>query len=97
MPIVLVTTPKTGPNEMQLIEKMFTKGLLWRLHVRKPDQSKEQHIEYLRRIPAAFYDRIVLHDFHELADEFDLGGIHYRERDSYPKKLLLLLLGKPSV
>lgn len=80
MPIVLVTPPQTGPKEAFLIEKMFKKGLLWRLHLRKPEQSKEAHAEYLKHIPAVFHDRIVLHDFHELVDEFDLGGLHYRER-----------------
>ena len=79
MPLVLVTPPTTLPNEHEAVKRLFDTGLE-RLHVRKPEQSIAAHRGYLKNIPPEYRNRVVLHDFHELVQEFDLGGVHFRER-----------------
>ena len=47
---------------------------------RKPNKSIAEHRAYLNAIDSQFYNRIVIHNFHELAQEFSLKGIHLEER-----------------
>jgi len=49
------------------------------LHVRKPDYSKEEMINFLEMIPA-FHHKIVLHSHYELINEFEVAGINVNRK-----------------
>lgn len=50
-----------------------------RVHVRKPDSTVNELVQLLQKIDAAYHSRIVIHQHHQLAELFDLGGIHFTE------------------
>lgn len=76
---IVITLPHFFDGEAEQITAMFQSGLQ-RLHLRKPEGSEDECRRLLRDIPSCYYDRIVIHDFHSLALEFSLGGIHLNGR-----------------
>ncbi|MGN0201467.1 MAG: thiamine phosphate synthase [Candidatus Cryptobacteroides sp.] len=80
MEIAVITLPDFFEGETGLVNELFSLGL-GRLHLRKPGAGKEETAEWLGRIRPEYLPRIVLHDHHELAVEFNLGGIHLNGRN----------------
>lgn len=76
--IVLIAPEKDIPNEIEILHKLFEEGLT-HYHLRKPDKGYEEHMAYLQAIDTKYHDRIVVHYFHELMNEFQLKGIHLQE------------------
>ncbi|BDD07267.1 thiamine phosphate synthase [Aureibacter tunicatorum] len=83
MEIILFTRPDFFDEELDLIVKLFERDL-GILHLRKPQATIEQYREWLNKLPEEFHPRIRLHHYHELANEYNLGGIHFTE---YARKL----------
>lgn len=48
-------------------------------HLRKPESEEKDLLELLKSIDPAHYDRIVLHQHHDLCDQFLLKGAHLTE------------------
>ena len=48
-------------------------------HLRKPNYSKTELVNYIATIPDEFHGNIVLHSYHELVRQFDVKGLHYTE------------------
>ena len=63
-------------NEAQIINNLFANGLE-HLHLRKPETSKDELADLLRQIESAYYERIALHQFHDLAEEFGIRRLHF--------------------
>lgn len=80
MNIILLTKPNFFEGETDIVNKQFSEGLQ-RLHLRKPMASEEQLKEWIENIDMPFRNRIVLHDCHDLAQEYQLGGIHLNSRN----------------
>lgn len=76
--IVLISPEKDIPNEIEVLHQLFEAGLQY-YHLRKPHKNYEEHIKYLQKINAQYYDRIVVHYFHELLNHYPLKGIHFQE------------------
>ncbi len=83
MKIVIITLPHYVENEGLLIAEVLKSGAN-RVHVRKPSWNEEQHRELIQSIPEEHLDRITIHDFHSLALEFNIGGIHLNSRNPIP-------------
>jgi len=64
---------------MNILHELFEMGLEY-YHLRKPHEDYEQHCNYLEEIDSKYHAKIVVHYFHELMNDFDLKGIHYREQ-----------------
>jgi thiamine-phosphate pyrophosphorylase len=79
MDLVVISPEATRGDEHALVGEFFERGLA-RYHLRKPAASREALVAWLERLPTAWRSRIVLHQHHELAAEFGLGGVH--EKDS---------------
>lgn len=79
MELIVVSYPEVFPDEQQVIEELFNRGMK-RFHLRKPNWKPEQIQQLLTAIPARFCSRIVLHDHFALAEQFQLGGIHFTYR-----------------
>lgn len=83
MEIVVVTLPHYVENEGLLIVEVLKNGAQ-RVHIRKPSWCEEQHRELIQSIHEEYRDRLTLHDFHSLAQEFNIGGIHLNSRNPMP-------------
>ena len=55
------------------------------VHLRKPEWSPDHMEDLIRRIPSELHGRLVLHDCHELAPKYGLGGIHLNNHNLSPR------------
>lgn len=69
MQLIVITSPHSTPNEAHICREMHQLGLP-RLHLRKPAWSKAEAVTFLARLDEGTLRSVVLHDWHELADEF---------------------------
>lgn len=78
--MIIVIAPENDiPNEIEILNQLFQQGLQY-YHLRKPHKNYEQHCAYLNQIDAQYHNKIVVHYFHELINEFNLKGIHFQEQ-----------------
>ena len=77
--IVLIAPEKDVENEIIILHQLFEAGLAY-YHLRKPFKNYEEHVSYLNQISEKHHNRIVVHYFHELTNEFNLKGIHFQEQ-----------------
>ncbi|MCH2225581.1 MAG: thiamine phosphate synthase [Crocinitomicaceae bacterium] len=77
--IVVIASENYIPNEFDILRELFEQGLT-HFHLRKPEKSIEEYRKYLDKIDKKYHSRIVLHQYHELRQEFDLKGIHLQEQ-----------------
>ncbi|WP_324027070.1 thiamine phosphate synthase [Maribacter sp. BPC-D8] len=77
--IILIAPEKDIPNEIELLHQLFQEGLAY-YHLRKPLKDYQEHCDYLNAIDTKYHNRIVVHFFHELVNEYDLKGIHFQEQ-----------------
>lgn len=77
--IVLIAPEKDVENEIIILHQLFEAGLAY-YHLRKPFKSYEEHVSYLNQISEKHHNKIVVHYFHELTNEFNLKGIHFQEQ-----------------
>ncbi|WP_084274411.1 thiamine phosphate synthase [Crocinitomix catalasitica] len=75
---ILFTYPEALPHETGLVNNLMEEDWDF-LHVRKPDYSKEEMINFLELIPDYHY-KVVLHSHYELIREFDLAGINLNRK-----------------
>lgn len=77
--IVLIAPENDIPNEIEILHQLFKEGLQY-YHLRKPDKDYQAHCNYLNQIEEQYHNRVVVHYFHELVNEFNLKGIHFQEQ-----------------
>ncbi len=75
---VLITPERDHPREHAVLEALFANGLE-RCHVRKPRASADELRAWIAQVPPQARSRLVVHQHHELVDEFGLGGRHWRD------------------
>lgn len=75
---ILFTYPETLPHESLLLNNLLTEEWDF-LHVRKPDYSKEEMMNFLELIPD-FHYKVVLHSHYELIHEYELAGINMNRK-----------------
>jgi len=74
----LLTYPTEVVNEGVLINRLFNKALPI-LHLRKPSYNKKQIEQLLQEIDSAFHNKIILHQYHDLATIYNCCGVHLTE------------------
>ena len=77
--IVLIAPENDIENEIEILDQLFQQGLEF-YHLRKPNKNYKEHCDYLNQIDSKYHNRIVVHYFHELINEFNLKGIHFQEQ-----------------
>ena len=77
--IILIAPEIDIKNEIQILHQLFDAGLEF-YHFRKPSKNLEKHRDYLNKIDEKHHDKIITHYFHELANEYNLKGIHLQEQ-----------------
>ncbi|MCQ2608350.1 MAG: thiamine phosphate synthase [Bacteroidales bacterium] len=80
MHFVVITRPDFFEKETSLVNFLFANGLEC-LHLRKPNADSQEIANWIEQIDLPYRDRIVLHDYHDLARLFSLGGIHLNKRN----------------
>lgn len=78
MELIVITHPEPVPDESRIIQELFEEGLEC-LHLRKPDYSEAQIATLLSEIRPEWYDRISLHQHHQVADHFGMRRLHFSE------------------
>ncbi len=77
--LILIAPENDIPNEIEILHQFFQEGLQY-YHLRKPTKNYQAHCDYLNQIDEQYHNRIVVHHFHELINEFNLKGIHFTEQ-----------------
>ena len=77
--IILIAPEKDVENEIKILRQLLEAGLT-HYHLRKPFKGYEEHCAYLNAIGEQYHNRIVVHYFHELLNEFNLKGVHLQEQ-----------------
>jgi thiamine-phosphate pyrophosphorylase len=78
--MIVITNPFAITAEIEIIHSLFEKGLPL-LHVRKPDFSKLEMAQFIHQIKMEFRSNLVLHNHHELAEDFGINKIHFSEKN----------------
>ncbi|HIT48318.1 MAG TPA: bifunctional hydroxymethylpyrimidine kinase/phosphomethylpyrimidine kinase [Candidatus Coprenecus stercoripullorum] len=80
MRLVAITPPEYLPQEGNAIAAIIESGAAY-VHIRKPGTGRKEMEALLRSVPERLRGRIVLHDMHELAADYGVGGIHLNRRN----------------
>lgn len=93
MKIIVVSSPDYYPKEVDLVVEMFRSGLE-RYHIRKPRMARAELSSFIEAFPLQFRKRLVLHNYHDLAYRYKLGGIHlsraHRKRGRWYRMVLAI-------
>ncbi|OGS77232.1 MAG: hypothetical protein A3D31_09450 [Candidatus Fluviicola riflensis] len=84
--IILFTPPDFNSNESLILNKMLEEPAL-RLHLRKPGSAVNEFEQLLQSIYPTYHSRIVIHQHHQLAETYNLAGIHFTEADRLQQSL----------
>ncbi len=80
---VVISPEGDDAREFAVLSSLFAAGLE-RYHLRKPGWSAVQVEGWLQKVPAGSRSRIVLHQHHELAARFGVGGCHWKDDANAP-------------
>lgn len=83
MRIIVISAPDFLPGEAEAVTALLDAGA-WRVHVRKPGAHADDVSALLEAVPERYYSRISLHDCHDLALRYGLGGVHLNSRNPVP-------------
>ena len=83
MRYIAITREAFLPAEAEAVALLLDGGFA-RVHLRKSAATEEQMRAFIERLPGRLYDRLTLHDRHELAAEYGLGGVHLNGRNPQP-------------
>ncbi|MBR8731041.1 Thiamine-phosphate synthase [Porphyromonas levii] len=82
MKVIVLTPPTPFPSEREMIKEIIEEGI-YRLHLRRPDWSEGETRAFLESFSADQLSRIVLHDHHQLSEEYPIGGVHFNRRHPF--------------
>lgn len=80
MELIVITPPDYFEGEADLINQFFATGLRL-LHIRKPVDDVLKFRELMKEIDQEYYPLISIHQHHELAEEFALRRLHFKEAE----------------
>lgn len=79
MELIVISNPRYFEGEARLINALFEAGMSC-LHLRKENSGSAELKPLLDLINPQFYERISLHQFHELASEYGIRRLHFPEQ-----------------
>ncbi len=77
--IIVLTSEEALENEADKINQLFDHGLK-SLHLRKTSFDINGYRKLIEQIKVKYRSNIMLHQFHELCEEFTLKGVHIQEQ-----------------
>lgn len=75
-------------RERERIINFLNSGYVDLFHIRKPSFTENQMREYLSFFPINTRQRLALHDWHSLAKELEIGGVHFNNRNGFSSDLI---------
>ncbi len=78
--LVVISDNKIFPGEADVLNQMFDEGMSL-FHLRKYENSKTEIIALLDKIKPEHFSKIVIHQYHEMAEELGFKRIHFSETD----------------
>lgn len=78
--LIAITREVVEINESCRICNLIDAGFDY-VHIRKPALQKNEMQQFIESIPTRYYNRLKLHDHFDLADKYDLAGIHLNSRN----------------
>lgn len=82
---IVITLPHFFRGEAEQIAQLL-RGQVDIVHIRKPEATAEETERLLRELPSWCRPKLALHDHHELALRYHLGGVHLNSRNPEPPK-----------
>lgn len=82
--MIVISNPTEIVNEVSIINSLFEEGMEL-FHIRKPNYSIEKLRSFLLAIHSNYYSKLVLHQHHELTEEFQIKKVHFTEKDRLNK------------
>ncbi|NJX13974.1 thiamine phosphate synthase [Tamlana crocina] len=76
--VVLIAPEQDIKNEIFILNQLFEVGLEY-FHLRKPRKDYHFYRNYLNQIDKKYHSKIVVHQHHELINDYNLKGIHFQE------------------
>ena len=83
MRFIAITSPKVIKEDVYLIKSLFERGIDI-IHLRKPDSCANECRKLLENLTKEEKARIIIHNYPELYNEFELKGIHINRHISTP-------------
>ncbi|MGB0897006.1 MAG: thiamine phosphate synthase [Flavobacteriaceae bacterium] len=77
--LIVIAPEQDILNEIDILNQLFEAGLEY-YHLRKPHKNYEEYCVYLNQIDEKYHSKIVVHDYHELVNTYNLKGIHFQEQ-----------------
>lgn len=81
---IVITLPHFFEGEADRIAAHLLSRHVDLVHIRKPDATSEEVESLISAVPSKFYQRLVLHDHHHLAEKYHFYGIHLNGRNPLP-------------
>jgi thiamine-phosphate pyrophosphorylase len=78
MNVIVIANPAMIDNESNTINQLFESGLDI-FHLRKNSCTRAYSKQLISEIDEVYHDRIALHHYHELTDDFGIKRLHYKE------------------
>jgi thiamine-phosphate pyrophosphorylase len=78
--MIVISNPDEIMNEINIIHALFEEGMEL-FHIRKPDYSKNKMQSFISKIDSKYHSKLVLHHYHNLAEEFQINRLHFTERE----------------
>jgi thiamine-phosphate pyrophosphorylase len=76
--LVIISHATMLPGEAAIIQQLFEEGLDV-LHLRKPEAEEQAVRQLIEAIPAVYHNRIAMHGFFHLMEEYNIHRWHFRE------------------
>lgn len=77
MKLIVITSPEIIKDEALICNSLFARGLEL-LHLRKPGSSEDIYEDFLRQVEPRFRNRVVIHEYYDLARKYQLRGLHLK-------------------
>ena len=78
--LLVVSSPEILKNEPAVINQLFAAGLEL-FHLRKPEAGEKELRTLLTAISEEYRPRVALHQHHQLAGDFGIHRIHFKETE----------------
>jgi len=76
MHFIAITHPEKLKKEGEIINALFHEGLPC-LHLRKPGMNIDNVESLLKKIESKFHNRVMVNDLVEMADRYNIKGVHF--------------------
>ncbi len=83
---MVITAEGLVSDEVATCNALLEAGLM-KLHIRKPNTSAVIVKALIKEIRQIFWNRIIVHEHHELVEEMNLGGYHIKSERTAPKTM----------